>query len=145
MRSLIRINPQDCMINVPLLNQRGSAADLPRERIVAMVSHFYAQVRSDTSLGPFFAAHVSDWAAHEARLVQFWSGLLLGERGFDGSPLSRHLALEGLEWAHFESWLRLFARSAALLEQPAMESLAIERAGRIAEHFWRHYRQHRSA
>ena len=103
---------------------------------------FYARVRRDPQLGPVFAAHVDDWERHETRLTAFWNGLLRGEPGFSGAPLPRHLALQGLDWPMFERWLGLFAEAADAMGNPAMARLACECAGRIAEHFWRHYRTH---
>ena len=107
------------------------------------MADFYALIRRDAVLGPVFAAHVDDWAVHEQRLTAFWNGLLRGESGFSGSPLSRHLPIDGLEWSMFERWLALFAEAAQGLGNAAMAEVACERAGRIAEHFWRHYRTNR--
>lgn len=114
-----------------------------REEVRALVAAFYARVRRDPVLGPVFARHVADWAEHEARLSAFWNGLLRGESGFSGAPLPRHLAIDGLDWPMFERWLQLFGEVARAQGNPAMARLATERAGRIAEHFWRHYRARR--
>lgn len=111
--------------------------------VARLVADFYALVRVDTQLGPVFAAHVNDWTAHEQRLTAFWSGLLRGEAGFSGAPLARHLAIDGLDWSFFERWLALFGQAARASGNPAMAALAQERAGRIAEHFWRHYKMQR--
>lgn len=126
------------MISLPTRAMPCCTPDQVRE----LVADFYRRVRADCLLGPVFAAHVDDWQHHEQRLVAFWNGLLRGEAGFSGAPLPRHLALPGLRWESFERWLQLFGEAADASGNAAMAALARERAGRIAEHFWRHYRQH---
>jgi hemoglobin len=76
--------------------------------IDAVVAAFYADVRLHPALGPVFAAHVSDWPAHEAKIVAFWRNAILFERGYDGNPMARHQDAGDVRPGMFEPWLALF-------------------------------------
>lgn len=75
------------------------------DRVVAV---FYTAVRRHETLGPIFAAHVTDWPAHEARIAAFWRNAILYERGYDGSPMRAHRQAGNVRAAHFPQWLMLF-------------------------------------
>ncbi|KGJ16858.1 group III truncated hemoglobin [Paracoccus sanguinis] len=75
------------------------------DRVVAV---FYAAVRRHEVLGPVFAAHVTDWPAHEARIAAFWRNAILYERGYDGNPMRVHMAAGDVRAGHFDDWLMLF-------------------------------------
>ena len=125
---------------VPTLpSRRPDAIDLTGVR--ALVEDFYARIHADALLGPVFERHVPDWSAHLEQMTAFWNGLLRGEPGFSGAPLARHLAIDGLEWSLFERWLALFAQSADVCCPPQVAATALERARRIAGHFWQHYQR----
>lgn len=108
--------------------------------IEQMVRGFYARIRADVRLGPIFAAHVRDWTAHEARLAQFWSSVLLGSGNYSGSPMARHVALPDLTAELFQHWLSLFREHVATLPNLALASQALVTAERIADSLWRGYR-----
>lgn len=110
------------------------------EQVTRLVHAFYARVRADPLLGPVFEAHVDDWPAHLATLVDFWSAMLRGTRRFNGAPVQRHNALPGLDAAMFERWLALFATTTAELGNPAMQQLADEMATRVAGTLLARYR-----
>ncbi|OZB16084.1 MAG: preprotein translocase, partial [Rhodobacterales bacterium 34-62-10] len=38
-----------------------------------LVHTFYDKVRRDVTLGPIFAARITDWGPHLERMVAFWS------------------------------------------------------------------------
>ncbi|MDP2738569.1 MAG: group III truncated hemoglobin [Pseudorhodobacter sp.] len=78
------------------------------EDIARVVTRFYARARAHPVLGPVFAAHVTDWAAHEARIMRFWRNAILGEGGYEGSPMLAHRRAGDVEPAHFPLWLELF-------------------------------------
>lgn len=79
--------------------------------ISRLVERFYGTVRNDDLLGPIFAAHVSDWALHLAKMKDFWASVTLESGRFHGSPMQKHIAVGDLEQAHFERWLMLWDRT----------------------------------
>lgn len=116
------------------------APDLCTEQdVVRLVHAFYARVREEPRLGPVFAARIGDWDAHLAHLVDFWSAMLRGTRRFSGAPMPTHMAMDELDRDLFVRWLALFRLSTAECGNPAMQRLADDVAGRIAETFWRRY------
>ena len=76
--------------------------------ISQLVERFYDTVRKDDLLGPIFAANVSDWTPHLARMKDFWASITLESGRFHGNPMLKHIAIGGLEQAHFERWLVLW-------------------------------------
>lgn len=87
-------------------------------QIAAVVAAFYANVRADATLGPIFAAHVTDWTAHEAKITRFWRNAILFDRVYDGNPLAVHRRAGDVHAAHFAPWLALFDATLAV-ELPA--------------------------
>lgn len=81
---------------------------IEKEEIERVVSSFYAEVRAHSILGPVFAAHVTDWSAHEAKISRFWRNAILFEKIYDGNPMAVHLAAGNVEGPMFEIWLDLF-------------------------------------
>lgn len=82
--------------------------DVTATEIDAVVADFYAQVRAHAVLGQVFAAHVSDWPAHEAKIAAFWRNAILLERGYDGNPMQVHRAAGNVRPGMFDAWLALF-------------------------------------
>lgn len=95
--------------------------DITPEQIDRVMVAFYAGIRRHPELGPIFAAHVSDWPEHEAKIARFWKNAILGERQYDGNPMQAHLAAGDVRVAHFAPWLALFDETLArtLPAQPA--------------------------
>lgn len=73
--------------------------------ISQLVERFYTRVRHDDLLGPIFAANVTDWTPHLARMKDFWASVALESGRFHGNPMVKHIAIGGLEQKHFERWL----------------------------------------
>ena len=96
-----------------------------------MVRRFYAHARLDPDLGPLFSAHVSDWEAHYARMVDFWAsvGLLAGRYHRNALQAHRPLALRP---AHFERWLALFDQTLQEEVSPQAHQHLLTIARRIA-------------
>ena len=90
-----------CMAQPPRL-------PITADQIAAVVAAFYARVRADPALGPVFAAHVTDWPAHEAKIIRFWRNAILFDHGYDGNPLLVHRAAGDVHAALFAPWLALF-------------------------------------
>lgn len=82
--------------------------EITAEEIARVVADFYAAVRVHPGLGPVFAAHVTDWPAHEARIAGFWRNAILFERSYDGNPLLAHQRAGNVRPGMFEVWLGLF-------------------------------------
>jgi hemoglobin len=55
----------------------GDARAIANDLIAEVVAEFYRRARRDGRLGPVFEAHVQEWDAHLARMVDFWSSALL--------------------------------------------------------------------
>jgi hemoglobin len=101
------------------LDARRSAAEaLQRERtgitdaMIARVVHtFYGKIRADAVLGPVFAAHITDWPPHLAKMCAFWSSVTLASGLYHGRPMPAHAPL-AVSAAHFDRWLGLFEAAA---------------------------------
>lgn len=87
-------------------------------------------------LGPVFARALGEedeaWAAHLARLADFWSSLMLRTGRYHGDPFSAHLRLPDLEPMMFERWLKLFGNTCAELFEPEVADAFRLRAERVA-------------
>jgi hemoglobin len=104
--------------------------DITHESIQDLVQVFYDRVREDEILSPVFnKALGDDWAPHLEKLVEFWSTIVLGSNSFKGNVYGTHMALTGIEPAHFSRWLGLFEQTARELfdEQPAGQFLKMAR------------------
>ncbi|SDV49051.1 group III truncated hemoglobin [Chitinasiproducens palmae] len=114
----------------------GSPDLCTEEEIRELVTRFYARVRADADLGPIFERHVSDWDAHHAQLIDFWSSVLRGTARYRGTPMPKHAALDELSPARFHRWLALFAETTAELGNTGLRERATEMAQRIAQSLW---------
>lgn len=77
-------------------------------QIVTVVAAFYEAIRDHPGLGPVFASHVTDWAAHEAKIVDFWKNAILFDRSYEGNPLATHRRAGNVRPGMFDPWLALF-------------------------------------
>lgn len=78
------------------------------DQIATVVHEFYAVARTHPGLGPVFAAHVTDWTAHEAKIIRFWRNAILYDRSYDGNPMQVHRAAGNVRLGMFDVWLGLF-------------------------------------
>lgn len=76
--------------------------------IASFVDRFYSRVREDDLLGPIFAERIADWPAHLEQMKLFWRSVLHNSGEFTGSPMRKHVAIDGLQELHFTRWLMLF-------------------------------------
>ncbi len=107
--------------------------DITRSEIERVVTTFYAEIRRHSMLGPVFAAHVTDWPPHEAKVADFWANTILHERSYDGSPVNAHVQAGNVRPGMFSAWLDLFDRVLAeelSLDQAAAWSALAHRIGR---------------
>ncbi len=108
-----------------------------RADIELLVNTFYDKVQINSLLGPIFndIARV-DWDHHLPRMYQFWAGLLLGEPGFSGNPMRKHVELSrmtSLTETEFSEWLRLFDETTDELFAGEKAEEAKVRAANIAK------------
>jgi hemoglobin len=83
--------------------------------ISGLVERFYATVQADERLGPIFADHVEDWPTHLSRMKDFWASIMIESGRFNGSPMQKHIAIGGLEAAHFSHWQSLWEQTVTQL------------------------------
>jgi hemoglobin len=111
-------------------------AELSEAAVSELVPAFYARVRRDPSLAPVFARAVGEtdqaWSGHLARMVDFWSSVMLTSGRYHGDPFSVHKRVPDLEPALFQQWLALFRETANELFEPELAALFCSRADRIA-------------
>ncbi len=114
--------------------QGAHACGIDDAFISQLVESFYAAVRQDDVLGPIFTKHGVDWSAHLARMKDFWASVMIETGRYSGNPMQKHIAVGGLDAAHFARWHRLWNQ--ALIEA-APNSAAADRfrdaAQRIGE------------
>lgn len=114
--------------------REAEAIGIDESFISDMVDSFYAAIRKDDLLGPIFAARVSIWPPHLARMKQFWRSILHNSGEFSGNPMARHIAIPGLERGHFVRWLELFyANLRQMAQDPRASAHVATRARMIAE------------
>jgi hemoglobin len=111
---------------------RRAETGIDEAMIERLVRAFYARVRADETLGPIFAARITDWEPHLQRMCAFWSSVALMSGAYHGQPMQKHLPLP-IDASHFDRWLELFADTARKLCPPKAADCFIERAQKIAE------------
>lgn|SRR5690606_5644940 len=84
-----------------------------REDVYLLVSSFYAKIRKDAVLGPFFNETIKDWDAHLDRLTTFWESSLFLKTKYLGNPLEAHVQVDrahnnAITEVHFGLWLNLW-------------------------------------
>ena len=89
-----------------------------------MVHSFYADVRRDEVLGPIFNSQIHDWDTHLAKLVDFWSSILLRTGRFTGAPMPLHAAMPGLSADLLQRSLAAFYASNARQPNHALAAKA---------------------
>jgi Truncated hemoglobins len=139
-RAIVRFTPSWRAIE--MTSNRSTSLSAPlcsEEEITQLVHAFYARVRQDEQLGPIFNAHVDDWDHHLAKLVDFWSSILLRTGRYSGTPMPKHAALPGLNADLFHRWLALFRQTANEQPNRAMAERACTMAERIAQSLWMGY------
>ncbi|MBC2669939.1 group III truncated hemoglobin [Novosphingobium piscinae] len=116
----------------------AEAQGLDDDFVAALVERFYGRIRADAVLGPIFTGRITDWPVHLARMNRFWRAILHGSGEYSGNPMQAHMALPGLETAHFVQWLGLFYATlrevgAERALAPAAQALVAQRARMIAD------------
>ncbi|ASG19789.1 group III truncated hemoglobin [Nitrospirillum viridazoti] len=105
-------------------------AAFTEESLTVLVRTFYDRARQDALLGPVFEGAVGTteeaWDRHRARIVDFWSSVLLSTGRYEGRPMVVHAGLPMIGPDHFRRWLALFQETARGL-------FTAEAADRLAE------------
>ena len=125
------------MILVPLTAAELAArTDIEsRDDVELLVRSFYRYAAMDELLGPIFMAADLDWPFHIAKLTDFWSWQLLGQRGYEGNPLRAHEPANErtpFRGEHFERWLDLFTSTVDEYFVGPTADLAKARADKMA-------------
>lgn len=110
------------------LRQRTGLDEIALQRLV---HSFYARARVDPELGPLFTAHIADWPAHEARMIDFWASVALLAGRYHRNTLQAHRPLQ-LRGAHFDRWLALFDETLRQEVSPQAHEHLLAIAQRIA-------------
>lgn len=86
-----------------------------REDIFLLVSTFYAKIKKDDYIGPFFLKAIPDeaWPDHLKKLTDFWENNLFFARKYKGNPIKAHQQLDvvnnyNITQKHFGKWLELW-------------------------------------
>lgn len=114
------------------MNERTDIRD--RRDIELLIDSFYAKVREDEAIGPFFAN--VDWPEHLPKIYAFWESIVFGTAAYRGDPMTTHRHIHEktpLEHRHFERWLELFKETTdELFTGPNAETVR-SRADSIAQ------------
>jgi hemoglobin len=112
----------------------GTAVAIDEALITRVVHAFYGRVRRDPVLGPIFARALGeDWGPHLAKLVDFWSSVLLATGRYSGRPMPVHARIAEIDDALFGRWLTLFEATVTDCCTPGQARLFLEKAQRIGE------------
>lgn len=111
----------------------GVQVGIDEAMIKTLVHGFYERIRADAVLGPIFEAEITDWDPHLAKMIDFWSSILLMTKRYDGRPVPAHVKIPGLDRDHFAHWLALFEITARDLLPGEAADLFLDRAHRIAQ------------
>ena len=110
------------------------ACGIDDQLISTLVERFYQVIRMDDRLGPIFAKHVQDWPAHLGRMKAFWASMMIESGRFSGSPMQKHIAIGGLDAAHFAHWQSLWEQTVSqLAPNPMARDRFRQAAQRIGE------------
>lgn len=108
-----------------------------RRDIESLVRSFYREATQDEIIGVFFTDTIEiNWDAHFPVMFDFWETMLLGNMKYKGNPMTKHFDLNKkrkLEEKHFDRWLELWKATVLKNFEGKIASVAIERAGSIAQ------------
>src|ERR1700712_2535364 len=83
-----------------------------RADIVLLVNSFYAKVKSESKIGPFFNKILNaNWPIYLATMYNFWENIVLYTGTYEGGPMSVHKHLQHISpmnESNFARWDELF-------------------------------------
>ncbi|MDI1317721.1 group III truncated hemoglobin [Flavobacterium sp.] len=65
-----------------------------REDVKLLVHSFYAKIRANEEIGPFFNTTIQDWESHLEKLTDFWENNLFAVRKYFGNPIEAHIKVD---------------------------------------------------
>jgi hemoglobin len=99
-----------------------------------LVPLFYDRVRLDPELSPIFTDAIDDWPHHLAKLVDFWSSVMLTTGRYKGNPVLAHLKhRDRITPELFDRWLALWSETTSQYMSAAAAAALQLKAVRIAE------------
>jgi hemoglobin len=112
----------------------GTIEGIDEAGLTRLVHLFYERVQDDPGLGPVFDAAISDWPHHLAKMVDFWSSVMLTTGRYKGNPMMMHLKHKArISPDLFGRWLALWAKTADEVMPAAAAAAFKAKAERIAE------------
>lgn len=113
--------------------QAALADTITEENIVTMVHAFYERVQHHEVLGPVFnPALKGRWDQHQARMIDFWSSVLLQSGRYRGHPVKAHFMVRGMQREQFSDWLALFQETLDMIYAPEAAEQIHNAARRMA-------------
>lgn len=107
-----------------------------RMDIELLVNTFYEKVRANKVIGYIFNDIAKiDWKHHLPKMYSFWASILLGQHGFTGNPMQKHIQLSKqttLTEVEFSEWILLFNETVDELFEGEKAEEAKIRAANIA-------------
>lgn len=80
--------------------------------IELLVNTFYDEVKKDDIIGHIFHKIIGeDWSHHLPVMYRFWEMVLLGNQGYSGNPVRKHVDVDRqvpLSEEHYNRWLQLW-------------------------------------
>lgn len=76
--------------------------------ISQLVERFYKAIREDDLLGPIFSKKIADWPTNMAQMKDFLASIMFESGRNNGEPMQKHIAIGGLDAAHFARWRGLW-------------------------------------
>lgn len=105
--------------------------------IQTLVDSFYDKVKIDATIGFIFDRIIGDdWSAHLPIMYNFWNTVLLGEAGYTGNPVMKHIALDKqipLQQSHYDTWLTLWTETVDELYTGSVAEDAKKKAGNMLQ------------
>lgn len=119
-----------------------------RDDVFKLVSTFYAKVKDNKEIGPFFNETIHDWPAHLEKLTDFWETNLFFVNKFRGNPMEAHVAVDQkfnntIEQRHFGEWLNLWFETIDELFEGERANTAKNRARNMSTHLFMNIYQNR--
>ena len=116
------------------IQENAARLGIDKAFISTLVETFYARIRAHPELGPIFAAEISDWGPHLAKMKAFWASVAMNAGVYSGKPVPAHTKLEGVTREHFQTWLALFRQTLEdIAPGPETVDYFMVRAERIAQ------------